>query len=282
MKRIIAYSLMAFAALHVSAQSLLSFGARGGLDFMLPQSEQQAQSKLGYIGAFDIGYTYYWPVNKCDWGIHTGASIGYAKSGAELTCKQQFTNYDYLNTEMLYTTSGTFNMSISRMFVEVPLMAALRHQGFVLQIGVKAQYAFLGKTKQDITNASIDAYYVPYGFHVIDEEVTGVVHQGDLRKEYDGGAPAINLLVAGRIGYEAKTEHNGRVGILAFVDYNVWNNRSIVNTSTTIIAVSPITDAANPIPTVTINNAIESVVTRMNPLQVGLALYYAIEFKPRE
>ena len=77
MKRLFVYSIMACVALQVSAQSVLSFGGRGGFDFLLPQSEQQIRSTLGFAGAFDVGYTNYWPIKKTDLGIHTGVSVGY-------------------------------------------------------------------------------------------------------------------------------------------------------------------------------------------------------------
>ena len=291
MKRLSTFCIVACLTVQVSAQSLLSYGARGGLDFINPRSEQAINSKLGYAGAFDLGYTYYWPLRGTDLGIHTGTSIGYANSGIECSCEQQYTNYDYLNNEMIYTTSGTYTNSIKRVFLEVPLMAALRKKGFVAQIGVKAQMNVYSTTTQDVRTSMIDAYYVPFAVHVVNEVITGVVPQEELHKEFKGN-PTLSLLIAGRIGYEMSTRHNSKIGFLAYVDYNVvggkfssyryWKNddynKSDSQIDIPIIMVSPITDADNPVPTVTVNNIMESIVARINPLQVGISIYYALEW----
>ena len=104
MKRIIIF-LMAFSStILVSAQSVLSFGVRGGSDLLIPKSEQTIKPKMGLAGNFDIGYTYYWKTRGSgECGIHTGASVGYANNMCQITFSQQYTNYDYMSNEMLYT-----------------------------------------------------------------------------------------------------------------------------------------------------------------------------------
>lgn len=284
MKRIILSLSMLIVVFSLSAQSVLSFGPRGGLEFMLPKSDQTTHSKLGFAGVFDIGYTYYWPTVSGDWGIHTGVSAGYAKNECQIELWQQFTNYDYLNNEMLYTVTGDVSATLQRAYAEIPLMAALQKNGFVLQLGLKGQYAFWSRATQTVKNASIDAYYVPFDVHVTDELITGVLSP-DQKKEQvlSGGAPLFSLLAAMRIGYEAKVGYSGRIGIVAYLDYNVWNTGTGTNKSTTpLIAVAPITDPSYPVPAVTVNNSFSTVMTRINPLQVGLSLYYAIEFKSKK
>ena len=281
MKRIIIVLIALLSTILVSAQSLLSFGARGGLDFLMPKSDQTINSKAGFAGNFDVGYTYYWyTVYSGDWGIHTGASFGYAQNRSDIVFSQQYTNYDYPENEMLYTTSGVVDVEMRRMYVEVPLMAAFRYHGFVAQLGMKAQCAVWSRASQDLSQLVIDAYYVPYDVHVIDELITGVVAEEDLQKTYSNIAPRINLLVGGRIGYESSVGSSGKLGIMAYVDYNVWNNLSFTSTTQPpLIAVSPISNPLNPVPPVTVNSAFGSLVSRINPLQVGVTLYYGIEFK---
>jgi len=281
MKRIILSFSMLIVTCALSAQSVLSFGPRGGVEFMMPKSDQTTHSKLGYSGAFDIGYTYYWPTSSGDWGIHTGVSAGYAKNECQIELNQQFTNYDYLDTEMLYTITGDANAMLQRAYAEIPLMTAFRTNGFVLQLGLKGQYAFWSRATQTIKSASIDAYYVPFDVHVTDELITGVLSP-DQKQEMvlSGGAPTFSLLTSMRIGYEFEVGKVSRLGIIAYLDYNVWNTGMGSGApSTPLIAVSPITDPVDPVPTVTVNNAFSSVITGVNPLQLGLSLYYAIEFK---
>ena len=278
MKRYISIILIFNIALVVRAQSVLSFGARGGLEFPLPKCGQPAKAESGWAGVFDIGYTYYRSTySSGDWGIHTGASFGYAQNHTLLDFSQQYSNYDYLRHEMLYTTSGSVNADLQRLYVEVPVMGAFRYKGFVAQIGMKAQCAVWSKSNQTLDNPVIDAYYVSYAVHVTDELITGLASSGDLQKSYADVAPRMNILAAARIGGEFMVGRSGLMGIMVYIDYNVWNT-SPYKSSRTLIAVAPITDAAYPVPAVTVNSAFTSLISRINPLQAGITLYYAIDF----
>ena len=279
MKRIIIFLIALTSTILVSAQSVLSFGARGGLDFQMPKSEHSSNTKLGFAGNFDIGYTYYWNTrNSGDGGIHTGASFGYAQNHTLLEFMQQYTNYDYLDIEMLYTTSGALDAELQRMYVEVPLMAAFRYNGFVMQLGMKAQCVVWSRAQQSLTSPVVDAYYVPFNVHVTNELITGLVANEDLQKTYSDIAPRMNILVGGRIGYESGVGDTGLLGITAYVDYNVWNTSSF-KTNQALISVAPITDPVNPVPAVTVNSAFTSLISRINPLQVGITLYYGLSFE---
>ena len=281
MKRIIIF-LMAFSStILVSAQSVLSFGVRGGSDLLIPKSEQTIKPKMGLAGNFDIGYTYYWKTRGSgEWGIHTGASVGYANNMCQITFSQQYTNYDYMSNEMLYTTSGKVNVMRKRAYAEIPLMAAFRSRGFVMQIGPKVQYSFWNSAAQRIEESNIDAYYVPFDVHVTNEVITGVVSGKDLEeKMLEGGTPTFNILAALSLGYETRVGNQSRIGIMAYVDYNVWNTLSIARIDQPFIAVAPIMGAANPVPAVKVNNAFSSFISGINPLQIGISLYFGIEFE---
>jgi hypothetical protein len=187
-----------------------------------------------------------------------------------------------MSDEMLYTTSGKVNAMHKRAYAEIPLMAAFRSRGFVLQLGPKVQYSFWNSAAQSIEESNIDAYYVPFDVHVTNEVITGVVSANDLaERKLEGGAPAFNILAALRIGYETRVGNQTRIGIMAYVDYNIWNTLSISRIDQPFIAVAPITDAANPVPDVTVNNAFSSFISGINPLQVGISLYFGIEFEQR-
>ena len=280
MKRfIIILSVLSFA-LGLSAQSVLSFGVRGGLDFMIPKSNQSTRPKLGMGGNFDIGYTYYWPVSSSDLGIHTGISAGYATNETRILLYQQYTNYDYMANEMLYTISGDVNVLLKRAYAEIPLMLAFRSSGFIAQLGVKAQYSFWSKASQRVGETSIDAFYVPFNVHVTDELITGLVSDKDRNeKDIKGGAPKLNVLVAARIGYETQVGTSGRIGIAAYLDCNVWNNYASQLIDKPLIAVEPISNPVYPVPNVVVNNAFGTVISGMNPLQIGVSFYYGIEFE---
>lgn len=260
----------------MSAQSKLHFGARGGVEFLMPKSDYTTKNKVGGLGVIDFGYTYYWNTrNSGDWGIRTGLSAGYATNQTLLDFSQKYTNFDYLKNEMLYTTSGNVDIALQRAFVEVPVMAAFKYNGFVMDLGLKAQYTIWNRAKQKLSNPAIDAFYVPYNVHVTDELITGVVNQNDLNKTYNGGAPFFYLLIAFRIGYEFQVESNGKLGLAASLDYNVWNNFSNHYTQS-LISVAPIVNIVDPVPKVTVNNAFGTLISGIHPLTIGLSIYYVL------
>ena len=282
MKRISICLVLILTTITLSAQSVLSFGVRGGWDFLMPKTEQKAQEKFGAAGAFDVGYTYYVPTKNGDWGIHTGLSAGYVQNSMQLDFAEQYTHYDYLNNEMLYTTSGALDTKLQRAFMEVPVMAAVRYNGFIAQFGLKAQFSVWSQSEQQLKKTNIDAYYVPFDVHVTNELVTGVVLSGDLEKQhYSGVAPLFNLLLSAQIGYEFKIDDRNKLGICAYVDYNVWNTKSSAANPRPLIDVAPISDMSNPVPNVTVNDAFSNIITGMQPLQVGIYVYYGLEFEKK-
>jgi len=277
MKRIIICLASILMTLTLSAQSVLSFGLRGGWDFLLPETGQKTQEKFGMSGAFDFGYTYYIPTKHGDWGIHTGLSAGYVKNILQLDFEQQSTNYDYLTNEMLYTTSGTLDTKLHQAFLEVPVMAAVRYKGLVAQLGMKTQFSVWSEANQQLKNPYIDAYYVPFEVHVPNELITGVLSSADLDRKQTGVAPIFNLLLSARIGYEFEIDAMNKIGIVAYMDYNVWNTHKSSADSRLLIDVAPITESSYPVPAVTVNNAFSTLISKVNPLQIGISVYYGLE-----
>ena len=282
MKRLQLSIYILIISLASSAQSLVSFGARGGFDFMVPGTKQSVQAKFGVAGAVDVGYTYYWHIGGLNGlGLHTGVSAGYATNASQIQLNQQYINRDYLGSEMLYTTTGKTNVSMKRAYAEVPLMVAFRSsQNIIAQLGLKAQYCFRSSISQQVKEASIDALYTAYDIHVVDALVTGQITD-DAKREMliEGGAPTWNLILAMRVGYEFRFKKKHIVGLAAYMDFNIWNNLSLPHIDQPHIAVAPITDPSYPVPAVTANNAYYTLISHVNPIQIGVSVYYALEYR---
>lgn len=282
MKRFVLFLSILTMSLALSAQSLVSFGGRGGFDFMVPGTKQTLHSKFGVAGAVDIGYTYYWHIGALNGlGIHTGISAGYATSDCEIEFNQQYTNYDYLNNELQYTTTGKTGISMKRAYAEVPLMVAFRsNKNIIAQLGLKVQYAFKSSITQQTKEATIDAYFPAYDIHITDQLITGRITEEDKNgRILEGSAPTWNLVLAMRAGYEFRFNKKHIVGIAAYLDFNLWNNLSFPQIDQPHIAVAPITDPVSPVPAVTVNNAFSTVISRINPIQIGVSVYYALEYR---
>lgn len=277
MKRHLLIFSLLIVSLSLSAQSVLSFGARGGLEFMMPKSDQTVHSKTGYAGVLDIGFTNYWLTTSGYWGINTGVSAGYAKNECQIDLRQQQYMTDLDNWNLLVVIDGDMSTKLQRTYVEIPLMAAFRSHGFVMQLGVKGQYAFWSKTTQNFNGDPTSEAVL------LDVGVTFENYIEFPKKEmsFTGNAPSFSILAATRIGYEAKIKNFGRIGIIAYLDYNIWNTGTgTSNSSTPLISITP--PSATESMGLEINDAFSAVITRINPLQVGLSLYYAIEFMPRD
>ena len=275
MKRYLLIHSLLIATLSLSAQSsVFSFGARGGLDFMMPTSNPQFLfSTVGFAAVGDIGYTYYWLTPSGNWGIHTGLSAGYAKNG----CKMGFGNMFVIHIDDYhyeYNGEGDAAVLLQRAYGEVPLMAAYQRNGLIARLGIKGQFAFWSRTTQNINNLpNIGTFSDPSGVPIGNVPI----EIGNLIMEFQGGAPTFSLLAAMQIGYEAKIKYGDRIGVCAYLDFTFWNTGASTMTllNYEYTASDPeYADYSN-------YGAFSSFITRINPIQIGISVYYAIDFKAR-
>lgn len=281
MKRLILSIYILTITLALSAQSLVSFGGRGGFDFMVPGSDQKIHGKFGVAGAVDLGYTFYWHVESLHFlGIHTGLSAGYATNESLIALDEKYTNYDYLNNALIYNTTGKTHVAMKRAYAEVPIMAAYRHRNIIAQLGLKVQYSFQSSTTQEVKEASVDAYFPAYDVHVTDKLITGIVNEEDFgKRSINVSAPPLNLILAMKVGYEFRFKKKHILGLAAYMDFNIWNNMNLPRLGQPHIAVAPISNPLDPVPAVTVNNAFHTIINHINPIQIGVSVYYALEFR---
>lgn len=281
MKKINIILLALVLASSVQAKSKISFGLQGGLDLPFVTSEHKVKTGVGYATAFEFGYGYYWSTSyhTLDWGIQTGLIANFASSSYEADFSHQFTNLDYLGNELLYTTSGNVGVQSQRLKLELPILVGMQAKGFVLNIGPKIGLPVWSQSKQSLSTPNVDAYYTAFDVHVVNELVTGKVDDTQLSQSFKNDAPTFNLHLVAKLGYEWELKNNNALGLVACIDYNVWNTFA-GNSANPLIMVAPITNPAYPVPTVTINNAAECVAQRINPLQVSISFYYSIYHEP--
>ena len=262
MKRSLFILSLLMVTCSLSAQSVLSFGARGGLEFMMPKSDWATmKTKVGYAGIVDIGYTYYWFTRIGDWGIHTGISASFAQNECQIDIMDQVTREYHDGTEIYYSIAGKLNAKLQRAYGEVPLMAAYHKNGIVARLGLKGQFTFWSRTLQEVYGHDIGAFVEGIVVDVLDKPLPDFVGEEHQQKaELKGGAPAFSLLAALQVGYEIKIRQTDRLGVFAYLDYNFWNT----GTGTTHQ---------------TDNSAFSTAITRINPIQVGVTVYYALELR---
>ena len=176
---------------------------------------------------------------------------------------------------MDYTTSGVVDIAQNQLYASVPLMFALRSNGFVCNLGVRLQMPFYQIGKQQLSNPLVQAYYPKYDVMVTNELITGIVADNQLSTPLEFPSILLECHAAMEIGYEHEIKNkNSAIGVLAYFNMGVWNSLPKA-TGAPIIQVAPIMDKNNPVPTVTVNNAYNALLTSFIPMQFGLKVYYA-------
>lgn len=252
----------------------LRVGVSGGSGLNLTPADCVMKSNVGGGGALAFDYTFYKSFDKVDLGLRTGLDLGYMYLPYHAEFEQHYSNVDYLNNQIDYTTSGLLDITQNQLYASVPVMFALRTHGFVCNIGVRLQMPFYQTGKQQLSEPLIQAYYPKYDVTVTNELITGIVTDEQLSMPLASSPVFLECYASAEIGYEHRLNAKGAIGCAAYVHAGVWNSFPKA-TNTPIIQVAPITDSETPVPTVTVNDAYTSLLTSYTPLQFGVKVYYA-------
>lgn len=257
---------------------VLRTGLLGGGSFNIMPTECAMIGKIGGSGALALDYVYYKSLNSVELGLRTGLGIGYTNAKYQAEFSQQFTNIDYLNNHIDYTTTGVVDIAQHQVHATIPLMFALRANGFVWNIGLSLQTTFLQVGNQQLSNPHIQAYYPAYNVEVVDELITGKVLEDQLQMSSEKLPFSLGCSIGTEIGYEHAINSKNAIGIMAYLNVGVWNSH-LAATNLPIIQVDAIIDSKDPVPTVTINDAYRALVNAHTPLQFGVKLYYAFNLQ---
>ena len=252
----------------------LRVGVSGGSGLNLTPADCVMKSNVGGGGALAFDYTFYKSLDKVDLGLRTGLDLGYMYLPYHAEFEQHYSNVDYLNNQIDYTTSGLLDITQNQLYASVPVMFALRTHGFVCNIGVRLQMPFYQTGKQQLSEPLIQAYYPKYDVTVTNELITGIVTDEQLSMPLASSPVFLECYASAEIGYEHRLNAKGAIGCAAYVHAGVWNALPKA-TDKPVIQVAPIMDSETPVPTVTVNDAYTSLLTSYTPLQFGLKLYYA-------
>lgn len=252
----------------------LRVGLAGGGGLHLTPADCVMKSSVGGGGALAFDYAFYKSFDKLDLGLRTGLDLGYMYLPYHAEFAQHYSNVDYLNNQIDYTTSGLLYITQNQLYASVPVMFALRTHGFVCNIGVRLQMPFYQTGKQQLSEPLIQAYYPKYDVTVTNELITGIVTDEQLSMPLASSPVFLECYASAEIGYEHRLNAKGAIGCAAYVHAGVWNALPKA-TNTPIIQVAPITDKVKPVPAVTVNDAYTSLLTSYTPLQFGVKVYYA-------
>lgn len=253
---------------------ILRVGLAGGGGLHLTPADCVMKSNVGGGGALAFDYAFYKSFDKVDLGLRTGLDLGYMYLPYYAEFAQQYSNVDYLNNQIDYTTSGLLDITQNQLYASVPLMFALRSNGFVCNLGVRLQMPFYQIGKQQLSNPLVQAYYPKYDVTVTNELITGIVTDEQLSMPLASSPVFLECYASAEIGYEHRLNAKGAIGCAAYVHAGVWNALPKA-TDKPVIQVVPITDKVKPVPAVIVNDAYTSLLTSYTPLQFGVKVYYA-------
>ena len=262
----------------MSAQnSVFSTGVRLGGQTWLPTMTDEADGSIkGSIGAHemaDFRYAYYGKINKhTSVGIMLGAGFGYGSCGVRGNNTDRFVNTDFSSNKIDYTVTTDFKQSEQFVNADLSLLLALRHNGFVAQIGPRLILPFSVKRTLRINDATIDAYYKQYDVHVVNEIITGKLETPyditDKTQKWNVVALTVEMGWEWNLGYRSPSY----AGIQVYANIGSRNGKTPAYSH--LISVSPISDPSNPVPDITVGWA-DPLVSKRAYLDFGLRMYYA-------
>ena len=264
--------------------SVLSIGVRGGGQMFLPTAAVGATGEvkpsIGGTGSLDLRYTLYGCVtDRFGIGFTLGAGFGYGATGIKGTNTDRYSNMDYLGNTMDYTIDASFSQKDRFAKADFSLMMALCLGNVIVNIGPRLMLPFAPSSTLSINEASIDAYYPQYDVHVKDKMITGLL-ETPYQQPTTSSLPKYNVLLALEFGYEWYVSYNSSIGVQLFADVAVWSplqQSSISNLQSPMISVSRITNAADPVPSVTVNSP-DMFVSGKRYIDFGIRAYYAFTF----
>ena len=261
--------------------SMVSIGVRGGGQTYLASTTDPSSSVQGTFGAagtVDLRYTFYGCLtDRFGIGFTLGAGVGYGSTGIKGNHTDTYTNFDYLGNQMDYTVSSAFKQTDRFAKGEATLMASFCFGNVILNVGPRFMIPFSASSSLTITEANIDAYYPAYNVHVVNEQITGKLETPYTNHKSEIINHKYSVLIAAELGYEWYFNAKSCLGFQLYADVSVWDKKGdglpVTGYGAPLIGVGSITDADNPIPSITVGS-IEPLISNRRYLDFGIRLYY--------
>lgn len=282
----IACMLFLVLCLPISAHnSLIGIGVRGGGQMYLASSASTTgdiNSAIGGVGGIDLRYTFHgFFTDRIGMGFVVGVGLGYGSTKLKGTNTDQYTNYDYLLNRIEYTVDSKFHQTTKFTQANASLMLAFCFGNFTFNIGPRFMMPVSPSSTLTFDEAHINAYYPKYDVNVRDQLVTGVLST-PATQSVSSLTPAYDVLLGAELGYEWNITDKTSLGIQLFADISVWSNHTpyTINNKP-LIQVGKISDALNPVPTVTVNT-IDGRIGSLRYLDFGLRAFVAFSVAQKQ
>lgn len=285
-----------------------SIGVRGGVASLMQNTKDDAGAfrmgnwHAGGDGMLDLQYAYYAGAKdyqKCNLGVITGISVGYANS--PLKCDtvpyaKQTPVTDMEGKQALYSIEGdNFRESDGQVQLEIPLLFSIRHEsGYFFNVGPRFMVPVFSHYKQDLDNGQVVAYYEETGVRVVDEYVTGKYENREYSNDKKWNNAWLNVLLTGEMGYEWTLRNGQNLGLGVYGNYSLANlyggkfNLSAKNFNSTTDNVLINTEGAQKQDDgsvrgdVKVNSAVDTYAKGRGFFDCGLKLVYHFNFPAKK
>ena len=205
-----------------------TIGLRGGVASMLHKVEGENATgawKPGFDVLLDLQYAHYWQKgDKPSYGILTGLSAGYVRSGA--TSEFNMSGVKSADGKLTYNNSGKAREYDGQVVLEIPVMfSMITNKGFFFNVGPRFQIPVFNHFSQTIEDgAQIAATFDKYGVTLNNEVITGKLAEDDLTyKGSKQGMSKFNLLLGAELGYEWRLKNNNAFGVAIYANYGLFS-----------------------------------------------------------
>lgn len=273
--RIFALLLFLPVTLIASAENNnLSVGVKAGTAYYTTNSD--AKGQFGPSLGVTVNYSCLWKIaySTTQMGLMTGVGAAWSQTGLTMDWQTQYTNTDYLGRKMQYSLQGKAVQKDQQFQVEVPLMYSLSLSGFRLNVGPQFMLVLPRSYSLSLNDMSSQVEFLDYGVTLTNDAISGKLPADRMTQSGKTLTPAMNLCLSVQVGYEFNLNEQHALGLMAFLDYGLWNNYSNANPINRIVDIAPITDSRTEVPEVTIYDLNTAFVSKVNYLSFGLRFYW--------
>ena len=269
-----------------------TIGVRGGASGLLHKVER-GNWQCGFDALLDLQYAHYWAKDgrPMDFGIITGLSVGYARSGMKTDVNSQIKNYpdgdpDYPMYIDYDIRADKVTEKDGQIQLEIPLMFSLLHtNGLFFNIGPRFMlpvYTPYNQTISDNENTYISAYFHENNVLIKNETITGVLREDQFKQKgsNNGNQFTINIMLGAEIGYEWILKSGNSLGLGAYANYCVYNSFKNNTSNDPLVKVTPPQGGNDAL--VEVLSATKTYANKLGYFDAGVKLAYHFNFPKKK
>lgn len=268
------FTLLCVALIAAAENNNLSVGIKAGTAYYTTDAE--AKSQFGPSLGLTVNYSCLWRIDytSIQMGLMTGVGAAWSQTGLNMEWQTQYTNIDYMGRRMQYTQQGVSVQKDRQLQFEVPLMYTFTISGFRLNVGPQFMLVLPRSYSLSLNEMSSQVDFLDYGVTLIDDAISGKLPADRMTQSGKTLTPTLNLNLSLQVGYEFSLNEQHALGLMAYLDYGLWNSYSNAKPTNRVVDVAPIADSSTEVPEVTIYDLNTAFVSKVNYLSFGLRFYW--------